>query len=146
MSNTLWAKHHYAKCFGFWVVSELECVKCALSESCEKRTKAKVEEVDRSKDSDVDTEADGNVESEEVPVLSPLNYLIQSLAGKFDQETDEKENAILHKFRNNGRTVIAVAIGAYGKIKIVSVVKNTSKVFDKLESIDEVESVLKEML
>lgn len=144
MSNTLWVKHHYAKCFGHWFVSELECVKCSLSDSCEKRTKAKAEEVDRSKDEDAD--ADVDTVSEEVSKVSPLDYLIQSLAGKFDQETEEKESATLHKFRENGRTVIAVAIGAYGRIKIVSVVKNTSKVFGKLESIEEVESTLKEML
>jgi len=144
MSNTLWAKHHYAKCFGHWVVSELECVKCSLSDSCEKRTKSRAEEVCKSKDEDV--EADGDAESEDISKVSPLDYLIQSLAGKFDQETDEKESATLHKFRKNGRTAIAVVIGAHGKIKIVSVVKDTSKVFDRLESIEEVELTLKEML
>lgn len=136
--TTLWAKHHYAKCFGNWLVSDPECGKCAKAEACEKRTKV------RSEESDQEPEGSGGVE-EASPVV-PLDYLIQSLGGRYDKETEEKEKAVLHKFRDNGKTVIAVAVGITGKVKIVSVARNKSTVFERLQSIEEVETVLREML
>lgn len=140
MATTLWARHEYAKCFGHWVVSDPECSRCAIADNCEKRTKAKAEEADRPQ------EPEDNGEGEEQKPLPPLEYMLQSLGGKFDQETEERDRAILHKFKRDGKTVIAVAIGAYGKIKIVSIPKNKQKVFGNLASTEEVESVLAEML
>jgi hypothetical protein len=141
MATTLWMKHDYAKCHGHWVVSDPDCAKCAYksAEACEKRTKARVEEVDNSK------EVDESGEVEEIVPVSPLDYLLQSLEGKFEKTTEEKERAILHKFCQNGKFVIAVVIGIMGKIKVVSILKNKARVFEKLDSIEEVESVLMEM-
>jgi len=136
--TTLWVKHHYAKCFGNWLVSDPDCGKCAKAEACEERTKT------RSEESDQEPEGSGGVE--DVSPVSPLDYLIQSLGGRYDQDTEEKERAVLHKFRENGKTVIAVAVGTTGKVKIVSVVRNKSTVFERMQSVEEVEAVLREML
>lgn len=141
MDTTLWAKSQYAKCFGHWFVSDPECTRCAVADNCEKRTKARSEEANRPQ------EAEGNGEGEhEEAVVTPIDYMIQSLVGKFDHETEARDKAVLHKFKKDGQLVIAVAVGDYGKVKIVSVVKNIQRVFGKLSSIDEVESVLAEML
>lgn len=143
MATTLWEKHQYAKCFGHWLVSDAECGHCAVADSCEKRTKARVEEVERPVKAQ---DSDGNGDAEEEKVVTPLDYLLQSLGGKFDHEVEERDKAALHKFRQDGKMVIAVAIGTGGKIKIVSIIKNKQKVFGSLSSVEEVEEVLAEML
>jgi hypothetical protein len=138
MATTLWAKHHYAKCFGKWLVSDPDCGKCAKAEACEKKTKVRFEEADQ--------EPEGSGGVEEVSPVAPLEYLIQSLGGRYDQEKEEKERAVLYKFKDNGKTVIAVAIGVTGKVKIVSVIRNKSTVLEGVQSVEDVESVLREML
>jgi hypothetical protein len=138
--TSLWSKCQYAKCFGHWLVSDPECIRCAVSDACEKRTKAKSEESERS------TDVEPSEEAVEQSSISPLDYLIQSLSGKFEHETGEKDRAVIHKFRLDGKVVIAIVIGAFGKIKIMSIPKNKQKIFGSLQSIDEAESVLAEML
>jgi hypothetical protein len=144
MTTTLWTKHQYARCYGHWVVSDPECVKCALSDGCEKRTKAKVSEVDHAKEVEVDSGP------EDVKTVLPLDYLLQSLGGKFDQETEEKEKerAIIHKFHDvkTKKVMIAVIVGFSGRVKIVSVPRNISKVLEGIDSIEQVELVLAEIL
>jgi hypothetical protein len=140
MSTSLWTKTQYAKCFGHWVVADPECTRCAVADSCEKRTKTKAAD---SKPSEAEGIGD---EIHEEEAVSPVDYLLRSLDGKFDHGTEERDKAILHKFTKDGKLVIAIAVGAYGKVKIVSVVKNIQKVFGQLSSIEEVEEVLAEML
>lgn len=139
MSTTLWNKCQYGKCFGHWLVSDAECAKCALSDKCEKRTKTKVDEQEKCLDA-VDT----NDSAEQA--VTPLDYLLKSLSGRFDYEIDEKEKAVLHKYSQGGKLVIAVVVGSFGKIKIVSVSKNTQKIYGAISSVDEAEEILKEML
>jgi len=143
MGTTLWEKHQYARCFGHWLVSDAECSRCAVSDSCEKRTKTRTAESDIPEKTQ---ETEGDTEVEAAKEVAPLDYLLQSLGGKFDHEIEERDKAVLHKFRKEGKTVIAVAIGVGGRIKILSVVKNTQKVFGSLSSVAEVEEVLAEML
>ena len=138
MSSPL-SKYQYGKCFGNWLVSDPECSKCALSDKCEKKTKLKIEESDKDGEENVVTETRNNVSA-------PMDYLLKSLSGQFDYERSEKDKAILHKFSQNGKLIIAVVIGAYGKIKIISVRKNTQKIFGNIESIEEAEGILAEML
>ena len=137
MSTTLWNKCAYAKCFGHWLVSDTECIRCAVADSCEKRTKQRVDEDSRPDDDDV---------AAETPFITPLEYLIQSLSGKLDHDKEEREQAILHRFRKDGKLIIAVAIGTSGRIKVVSLVKKIQKIFGSLSSIDEVEILMREML
>lgn len=136
--TTLWSKCQYAKCFGHWLVSDAECIRCAIADNCEKRTKSKVDD-EKSTDDD-------SIECEPQKKITPLDYMLQILSGKFEHETDEKDKAVIHKFRQDGRTVLAIIIGAYGKIKIMSLTKKKEKIFGRLESIEEAESVLAEML
>ena len=137
--TTLWVKHQYAKCFGHWLVSDAECIRCAVAENCEKRTKVKGEEERHTID---------NIENtgDAIKPLAPLEYMLQWLDGKFDHEIEDKNGAIIHKFKDNGDVVIAIVVGAYGKIKVISIKKNIQKMFGCLESIEEVEKVLAEML
>ena len=43
----MWEKCHYARCFGHWLVSDAECLKCAVADGCEKRTKAILSELSK---------------------------------------------------------------------------------------------------
>ena len=137
--TTLWDNCQYAKCFGNWMLSDSECLRCTLSDMCEKRTKMKVSET-KEESEEISSEI------KEQPEISPLDYLIQSLSGKFDHETEEKDKAVIHKFRQDGKIVFAIIVGAYGKLKIMSILKNQQKIFGSLQSIEEVESILSEML
>jgi hypothetical protein len=139
ISTTLWNKCAYAKCFGHWLVSDAECIRCAVADSCEKRTKRKIDEENNPLEDD-------DVAAETPSPITPLEYLIQSLSGKLDHDKEERDQAILHRFRKDGKLIIAVAIGTSGRIKVVSLVKNTQKIFGSLGSIDEVETLIGEMI
>jgi len=136
----MWQKYEYAKCFGNWDISNSECIKCAVSDGCEKRTKNKAVEIPEKFGEEVDRE---NVKGEDI---SPLIYLIQSLDGKFDKEEEKKGGARVYKFRSQGKLKTAVIIGESGKIKVVSFNKRFEKVFDYLEGIEQVENILKEII
>ena len=138
MSTTLWGKCHYAKCFGHWLVSDPECAKCALSDNCEKRTKNKAEDNGQVEE---EIQESGSPDS-----ITPIDYLLRSLSGKFDAAVEEKEKAVLHKFSENGKLVAAIAIGSLGKIKVVSLKKNFQKVYGGISSIEEAEEILSEMV
>jgi NMD protein affecting ribosome stability and mRNA decay len=84
--------------------------------------------------------------SETLPVggMTPLDYLLQCLEGKFDKETVQKEGVVRHTFKRNGKTIIIVLIANTGKMKIVSV--KGEKMFDWLKSIEEAEQAMRELL
>ena len=140
--TTLWTKYQYAKCFGNWIVSDSECRKCAVNDECEKRTKSRIE--DRAKEVQ-DSETEDN--SEEINnELAPLEYIIQSLSGKYDQEFEETEKKVkLYKFGKDGKHVINLGISESGN-KIVIAITGKKKVFDSPTSIEEAEEIMTEML
>ena len=139
--TTLWAKYQYAKCFGNWLVSDPECRKCAVKDECEKRTKSRVE--DKTKESqDSEVEENGEVD----PTLAPLDYILQSLSGKYDQEFEETDKKIkLYKFFKDGKKVVSLGISESGQKIVVAVIGN-KKVFDSPTTIEEAEALMTEML
>ena len=135
--TTLWAKHQYAKCFGNWLVSHSECCKCAVRDECEKRTKSrsddKVQEVE---------EAD---QGESAEVIDPLDYIIQSLSGRYEMEFDETEKKIkVYKFSKAGQGVSTIGVAESGKIMVA--VRGAKKIMSKPNTIEEAEEILKEIL
>lgn len=141
MSTTLWGKFQYAKCFGHWVVSDPECSKCAIRDNCEKRTKTVAE------NQEVDLVEDKS-EADTLKPIDPLQYLFQRLEGKFDRDpVEDKGKAVIHKFRIDGKTIVAVIIGkTSGKIKIMNIPEKKERVFGSLGDAEEVEQILKEIL
>lgn len=135
MSTSLWKKHQYAKCFGHWCISDPECIRCAVSDNCEKRTKTKVEEKPSLKNKDV-----GHTE------VDPVNYLLSCLKGKFDYLIEERGKSVLHKYLLNDKVIVAVVIGSSGKIKIINILKQTSKICGSIPTIEDAEKLLKELI
>ena len=136
--TTLWTKHQYAKCFGHWIVSEPECIRCFITDNCEKRTKAKSEDV---KETVEQIDEDGKDESSN---LTPLDNLIQRLEGQLDHESEDKNGAIIHKFRKNGIMIAAVVVGGQGRVKVLS--EKLKRVYGVIGSVEEAEEILAEML
>ena len=141
--TTLWAKHQYAKCFGHWVVSDPECCRCAVSDACEKRTKNRFENDKKVPEGEGEGDASGEMDSE----LSPLEYLLQSLDGKFIRTTEVKNNNVkVHSMRkeNEEKPTVLVAVSETNRIMIAA--NGKKKIVEKLESIEAVETLLQEML
>jgi len=141
--TTLWTKYQYAKCFGNWLVSDSECRKCAVKDECEKRTKSMVEDKAKEKEvQDSEVEENGEVDSK----FAPLDYILQSLSGKYDQEFEETDNKIkLYKFFKDGKKVVSLGISESGQKIVVAVIGN-KKVFDSPTTIEEAEALMSEML
>lgn len=136
----MWEKRHYAKCYGHWLVSDQECIRCAVSDGCEKRTKAILSDSVKKPE-----ECNVSGESEHVEI-KPVDYLVERLKGSFDHDKDEQEKAVIHKFSVEGKIHLAIVIGVLGKIKIISVLKKKEKIFGSIQSVQEAEEILKEML
>ena len=135
--TTLWTKHQYAKCFGHWLVSDSECNKCAVRDECEKRVKSRVD--------DKSQEAEGDDPGEVVSSLSPLDYILQSLSGKYDQEFEETDKRVkVYRYSKDGKEEIILGIAESGKIMVAVLGKR--KVFERPNTIEESETILKEML
>jgi len=136
----MWKNFEYAKCFGNWEIADSECIRCSISEGCEKKTKNKSVEIAEI------NELEDISECETPEKISPLEYLLQRLAGKFEKDEEEKGKAKIYKFRLSGKLKIAVIVGESGKIKVMSFQKKTEKILDGLNSVDDAEDILKEML
>jgi hypothetical protein len=119
-------------------VSDPDCVRCALSDNCEKHTKSHVGE---EKNGELD---DMTEDVAEVKPITPLDYLLKCLEGKFDKIVEDHEKATMYKFAKGGNTVIAVVVGKNGRIKIIS--KKDTKMYGQFTNVSDVEDVLKEML
>ena len=143
MGQTLWEKHQYAKCFGHWMMSDPECIRCAVSDNCEKRTKTHVEE-----HQDVSEKA-LQAKEKKYKEVKPLDYLLERLKGKFEYSFEDKDGVLLHKYwKDEAQTnlVILVAIGKRGRIKVVSIPKDKQRLCGSISDIEDAENILKEML
>ena len=135
--TTLWTKHQYAKCFGHWLVSHSECCKCAVRDECEKRTKSRAD--------DKTQEMEGEDHGEYEEVIDPLDYILQSLSGRYEMEFDETEKKIkVYKFSKDGQGIATIGVAESGKIMVA--VRGAKKILEKPKTIEEAEEILKEVL
>lgn len=137
--TTLWERHHYAKCFGNWAASDQDCIKCAVSGKCERKTKRSA---DTSLSSVEDVSPSGSLPAD----ISPLDYMIQRLSGMFSMTVEDKAGAKIYRFTQNEKTVVGIVVGVSGKIKIVSSLKGRQVVFDSIPSISDAERILSEIV
>ncbi len=128
-------------CFGNWELSNAFCQKCVISQPyCEEATKRRgdvpVPELP------VDTPQES---IREMPTITPLEYLLESLRGRFEEKVRRSAKALAHFFaKDDGTSVIVVMVSHSGAIKIQS--KKGKRVVKGLESVAQVESILKELL
>lgn len=128
-------------CFGLWDISDPACNKCLICKECEIKIKRK-----SSTHEEILTESVVLKEDEDLPEISPLEYLIDSLKGRFDYNTKSNEKAIAHYFTKDELPILNIIVSKEsGKIKLESSVF-TTKIIDGFNSIEEVEGIIKEVV
>jgi len=127
-------------CWGSWSVSDQACSKCVIMAQCSDATKkrqsgaAAIGPTQPAQSSE--TVAD-------LPDSDPLEYMLKRLEGQYDKTTKKKDGNVAHYFSTDGKTVILVAVGETGIIKVKST-KGGGVV--ELDSVDKVEKVLNRLL
>ena len=124
-------------CFGLWDISFPQCSKCLVVKFCEEKTKhgTKTEE-------DVPETSD----EIEMPEIPPLEYMLDLLKGNLDYKSQENDKAIAHYFLKEDKTVFTIIISkTNGKIKLQNAT-GQFKVVNQIESIEQVEGLVKEMV
>lgn len=127
-------------CFGLWEMSAPECSKCLVREHCEAKVK---------RGAVTQAEAGEAVELTEedrkMPEIPPLEYMLDLLRSRFDYTTKANDKAVAHYFWKDTEIVFTVIMAkGTGKLKFVAESGRT-KIIDGLDSIEQVEGILKEM-
>jgi len=110
-----------------------------ISEQCERITKA------GSSKKHSQPEKPAEKAAQPVPVeKSPLECLLGVLESQYDCSVQETDKAKMYQFKKAEQPVIDVFVSKSGKIRLVS--KKAVKTLNALESIEQIESVLAELL
>ena len=126
-------------CWGSWSVSDQACSKCVIMAQCSDATKKR-----QSGEAAVGpTEPSPGKEVVDIPDSDPLEYLLSRLEGQYDKTIKKKDGNVAYYFSRDGKTVIQVAVGATGIIKVKSS-KGGGVV--ELGSVEKVEKVLDRLL
>jgi hypothetical protein len=125
-------------CFGeLWDISSVDCAKCFVRKLCEDKTK---------RGTAVQEDVPGSDEDVVMPEIPPMEYMIDLLKGRLDYKVQENDKAIAHYFRKDEKPVFTIIISkTNGKVKLQTAT-GQSKVVDKIESIEQVEGLIKEMV
>jgi hypothetical protein len=115
--------------------------KCLVAKQCEEIVKKKIAVQEDSKVDDVVL----TKEEKKLPEISPMEYMFDLLKGRYDYSTKENDKAVAHYFKKDDKTVFTIIVSkTNGKLKLQSV--SDGKVLNGINSIEEVEEILKEML
>jgi hypothetical protein len=128
-------------CFGLWEMSAPECGKCLVREHCEAKVKrGAVTQAEASEPIEL-TE-----EERKMPEIPPLEYMLDLLRSRFDYTTKQNDKAVAHCFWKDTEVVFTVIVAkGSGKLKLM-LESGRTKILNGLDSIEQVEGVLKEML
>jgi hypothetical protein len=127
-------------CWGTWSVSDIACSKCVINKRCEEYTKSKNSGESEGKGEEFVAESSEDA----VPEISPMEFLIQTLCDKYEYTTKENSTARGDYFKRNGKIAIEIITSKRnGKVKINST--KGVKLVDKINSVAEAESILKEL-
>lgn len=136
--------HLESCCFGLWDMSDSACNtgKCLIAKQCEEITKKKIAVQE---DSRIVDEVVLTKEERKLPEISPMEYMLDLLKGRYDYSTKENDKAVAHYFNKDDRTILTIIVSkTNGKLKLQSVLGG--KVLNGINSIEEVEEILREML
>lgn len=133
-----------AWCYGKWSMTDPACSACMqyCRVKCEEATKRRLsgEGVVLLESPEEDVKADPMVET------TPADYFLKTLEGKFEKKGMEDDGIYQAKFFENGEVVVFVALNIdSGKVKVISRKCRTPRIV-KLESIEEAEKLLQEVL
>jgi hypothetical protein len=142
MSEVLEAKDaigklHQGVCFGRHHERAGECGECQVAVWCKPATERK--KSGREPLPPVDPAKEPAVEP--IDKVDPLDYLLKTLKGKYEQKISRSGDMTQHVFTESGKPVIVVAIkGAAVQFKTAKFPKG--KVVKTLESTEQVEAIL----
>ena len=132
-------------CFGIrWEASVADCVRCALSSRCQTITK----QMESGKIPPAPKQ-EKREEIEPIDETVPLDYLLTSLGGRYDRTDEESDEATGIYFKDGDDVVFLVIISKLnGRVKIQIPTKDEikEKILDSLETVEDVEKVLAELL
>ena len=123
-----------APCFGTeWDGSHPDCMKCfpAVFEACKIKTKKYRE----NRDTELKLEQK----------KQPLDIVIGALRDKFDYSTKETTQNQVHYFKRNGKGVFVITLQKRSK-KVKFQTPKSVYQFNKLESVKQIESILREII
>jgi len=124
-----------------WDISEPACTQCLFAWKCEWLTK-------RSKSSSEPSQAPSEVvdapNSSPDGNENPIEYLLNSLQGRYDREDKESDVAIASYFRKSG-IVAALVVCSKVSNRIKVQTAKTKKFFEGIESTEQAESILEEL-
>lgn len=127
-------------CEGNWDANDPLCSRrsCMNSEKCERITKA--EKFEKK------SEAHETAESEEKDAveLSPFETLLRVLTDQYSCKTSETDKAKMFQFTKDNKPVIDIFVTKTGKVRFVS--KKGIKTINGIDSIEQAEAILKELL
>lgn len=125
-------------CWGEWDLTESACSVCSIKKRCEEKTKKGIPQ-EESKENAV-----GETSSEGVEEVSPMEFIIGTLGGKYEYTTKENDVAKADYFKKDGKTIIEILTSKKtGKIRIRS--SRGVKCLSPIRSIDDAQAVLKEL-
>lgn len=128
-------------CWGNWSMSDNACSHCAIQKYCEDESKKIAASEATDKEEIIDEPSDAGV-----PDVAPIDFIIGTLGGKYEYTTRETDKSKGHYFKRAGESkeFIAIIVAKQGsRVKFMS--KNGVKIVDKINSIEEAESLLKEL-
>ena len=135
--------HLEGACFGLWDMSDSSCTKCLVSKYCEEKVKRSKPNQEESKIQEPEVAL--TEDDKKLPEISPLEYLFELLSGRFESITKENDKAVAHYFAKDGINVFTVIVSKLnGKLKLQS--QTSNKILDTLQSIEEAEEIVKEMV
>ena len=125
-------------CIGDWNPTDKVCSHCFIVSKCEEKTK---------REQGFLTTAEEEIESGQADSLGPIDpikYLLNLLDGKYEHKVEYGHKIVSHTFCKDDRPVFFIGVSDSGKIKVSS--SKGKKNYDKIDSVDQVEEVLKEFL
>jgi len=127
---------HTAACYGNWNDLAPDCVRCCLRTWCEETIKEW--EKRRKNIPGLDDESLAGYST-----VSPLEYLLRTLAGKYDHQVSRDGDIIRHVFReSDGRAAVMVAMK--GKSALIRTATKRIEV-PELTSTRQVEEILRSL-
>lgn len=127
-------KLRHAACYGNYEESDNACRICQIRAKCADSTKRKVKE-----------ENDSIEKSNTKKFVNPLDHLKEKCGLRYQHAEKETDQAKADYYKVDGKVVLSVIVSkSTSRIKIQS--PKGSRIFDKLESIQQVDDILAELL
>jgi hypothetical protein len=124
-------------CFADWDATDASCKGCAITKDCERATGRQKNGTPPPQEP---PEQQGQ-ETVEEPEVNPLDYLLDSLGGKYDRQDRIGDKATGYYFEEDSRTKVLVTVSKEsGRVRVQA--KGYERIFDSIESVEAAEEIL----